>query len=80
MLAGVIYVPIIKNVIFVSERDLQIMNDDKRYAYITYHDLRNSLSYKQTTMVIKAPPESKLEVPEVISNKEEKQVKIWFTQ
>lgn len=51
------------------------MNDDKRYAYITYHDLRNSLSYKQTTMVIKAPPESKLEVPEVISNKEEKQVK-----
>lgn len=53
------------------------MNDDKRYAYITYHDLRNSLSYKQTTMVIKAPPESKLEVPEVISNKEEKQVKIY---
>lgn len=80
MLAGVIYDPIIKNVIFVSERDLQIMNDDKRYAYITYHDLRNSLSYKQTTMVIKAPPESKLEVPDVISNKEEKQVKIWFTQ
>lgn len=55
-----------------AAHDLQIMNEDKRYGYITYHDLRNSLSYKQTTMVIKAPPESKLEVPEVYYNKENK--------
>ncbi|XP_046667944.1 transcription factor E2F3-like [Homalodisca vitripennis] len=57
-----------------AERDLQIMNDDKRYAYITYCDLRNSLSYKQTTMVVKAPPESKLEVPDMYYNEKEKQL------
>uniref|UniRef100_A0A1B6M9G0 E2F/DP family winged-helix DNA-binding domain-containing protein n=1 Tax=Graphocephala atropunctata TaxID=36148 RepID=A0A1B6M9G0_9HEMI len=57
-----------------TERDLQIMNDDKRYAYITYCDLRNSLSYKQTTMVIKAPPESKLEVPDMNFSGKEKQL------
>lgn len=40
------------------------MNEDKRYAYITYQDLRTVPAYKkQTVMVIKAPPEAKLKVP-----------------
>lgn len=39
------------------------MNDDKRYAYITYQDLRKVPEYKkQTVMVIKAPPEAGLNV------------------
>lgn len=40
------------------------MNEQKRYAYITYQDLRSVPEYNsQTVMVIKAPPESKLHVP-----------------
>lgn len=51
---------------FFLEHDLKLMNEDKRYAYITYYDLRTSLPARQTTMVVKAPPESKVEVPEVL--------------
>lgn len=46
-----------------AECDLRQMNDDKRYAYITYQDLRKVPEYKkQTVMVIKAPPEASLNV------------------
>lgn len=47
-----------------AESDLRRMNEQKRYAYITYQDLRSVPAYNsQTVMVIKAPPESKLHVP-----------------
>ncbi|XP_075235869.1 transcription factor E2F5-like [Lycorma delicatula] len=47
-----------------AECDLRQMNEQKRYAYITYQDLRSVPEYNsQTVMVIKAPPESKLHVP-----------------
>lgn len=49
--------------LIASECDLRQMNDDKRYAYITYQDLRKVPEYKkQTVMVIKAPPEASLNV------------------
>ncbi|XP_054271621.1 transcription factor E2F3-like isoform X2 [Macrosteles quadrilineatus] len=59
-----------------AAHDLQIMNEDKRYGYITYQDLRSFLSHKQTSLVIKAPPESKLyvESPEGKYDKENKQL------
>lgn len=51
------------SVLMSSECDLRQMNDDKRYAYITYQDLRKVPEYKkQTVMVIKAPPEASLNV------------------
>lgn len=48
-----------------AERELRQLSEDKRYAYVTYEDLRTIPSYKnQTVMVIKAPPEAKLRVPD----------------
>ncbi|KAK6644852.1 hypothetical protein RUM43_001125 [Polyplax serrata] len=48
-----------------AEKELRQLTEDKRYAYVTYEDLRNIPSYKnQTVMVIKAPPEAKLRVPD----------------
>ncbi|RZF34453.1 hypothetical protein LSTR_LSTR013023 [Laodelphax striatellus] len=47
-----------------SENQLKKMNEQKRFAYITYQDLRSVPQYQsQTVMVIKAPPESRLNVP-----------------
>ncbi|PSN48186.1 hypothetical protein C0J52_13863 [Blattella germanica] len=47
-----------------AECDLRQMSEDKRYAYITYQDLRGVPEYRhQTIMAIKAPPEAKLQVP-----------------
>ncbi|XP_039295991.1 transcription factor E2F1 [Nilaparvata lugens] len=47
-----------------SENQLKKMNEQKRFAYITYQDLRSVEEYHtQTVMVIKAPPESRLNVP-----------------
>lgn len=51
-------------VYFFTEADLCRMNEQKRYAYITYQDLRSVPAYNsQSVLVIKAPPESKLSVP-----------------
>lgn len=48
-----------------AERELRQLSEDKRHAYVTYEDLRTIPSYKnQTVMVIKAPPEAKLRVPD----------------
>lgn len=48
-----------------AEKELRQLTEDKRFAYVTYEDLRNIPSYKnQTVMVIKAPPEAKLRVPD----------------
>lgn len=48
----------------MTECNLRQMSEDKRYAYITYQDLRGIPEYKhQTIMAIKAPPEAKLQVP-----------------
>ncbi|XP_049950958.1 transcription factor E2F6-like [Schistocerca serialis cubense] len=47
-----------------AEANLRQMSENKRYAYITYQDLRSIAEYRQqTVMAIKAPPEAKLEVP-----------------
>ena len=48
----------------MTECNLRQLSEDKRYAYITYQDLRGIPEYKhQTIMAIKAPPEAKLQVP-----------------
>ncbi|KAL0281082.1 UNVERIFIED_CONTAM: hypothetical protein PYX00_002181 [Menopon gallinae] len=48
-----------------AEMELKQLTEDKRFAYVTYEDLRTIPSYKnQTVMVIKAPPEAKLRVPD----------------
>ena len=48
-----------------AEKELRQLTEDKRFAYVTYEDLRNIPYYKnQTVMVIKAPPEAKLRVPD----------------
>lgn len=50
--------------IIVTEKNLRQLSEDKRYAYITYQDLRGIPEYRhQTIMAIKAPPEAKLQVP-----------------
>ncbi|KAK3929048.1 Transcription factor E2F2 [Frankliniella fusca] len=52
-----------------AEQDLRQMSEDKRYAYITYQDLRSIPCYaNETVMAIKAPPEAKLEVPHPSGN------------
>ncbi|XP_071854165.1 transcription factor E2F3-like [Apostichopus japonicus] len=47
---------------------LKMLTEDpgnKRYAYVTYHDIRSIKSFEdQTVIAIKAPPETKLEVPD----------------
>lgn len=47
-----------------AEFDLRQLSDEKKYAYITYQDLRSIPMYRgQTVMAIKAPPEAQLQVP-----------------
>lgn len=47
-----------------AEHELRQLSEDKRFAYITYQDLRSIPCYaNETVMAIKAPPEAKLEVP-----------------
>ena len=44
---------------------LRQLNDDRREAYIRYQDLRGIPQFKNDTVVaIKAPPETKLRVPD----------------
>lgn len=41
------------------------MNENKRYAYITYQDIHAiPENQSQTVMVVKAPPDAHLEVPQ----------------
>ncbi|XP_042879785.1 transcription factor E2F2-like isoform X2 [Penaeus japonicus] len=48
-----------------AERDLLQMSQDKRYAYITYHDLHTIRYYKdKTVFAVKAPPGTQLQVPQ----------------
>ncbi|XP_069689373.1 transcription factor E2F1 [Periplaneta americana] len=55
---------ILDDLITNAESDLRQLSEDKRYAYITYQDLRGIPEYRhQTIMAIKAPPEAKLQVP-----------------
>lgn len=53
---------------FIStERDLLQMSQDKRYAYITYHDLHTIRYYKdKTVFAVKAPPGTQLQVPQEV--------------
>ncbi|XP_054841983.1 transcription factor E2F3 [Eublepharis macularius] len=53
--------------------DLKLLREDaenRRLAYIRYEDIREISSLKdQTVIVVKAPPETKLEVPNPVENK-----------
>ncbi|KAL1450197.1 hypothetical protein WDU94_002643 [Cyamophila willieti] len=47
-----------------AESELQQLNAERRYSYVTYQDIRHIPAYKdRTSMLVKAPPESHLEVP-----------------
>lgn len=51
-----------------ADNDLQTLLKDNQYAYVSYQDLRSIKNYStQTVMVIKAPPNSSLEVPKPTS-------------
>ncbi|XP_071530291.1 transcription factor E2F1-like isoform X2 [Panulirus ornatus] len=53
------------NLIEQAERDLLQMSQDKRFAYITYHDLHTIRYYKdKTVFAVKAPPGTQLQVPQ----------------
>lgn len=50
---------------YFPERDIKQLTEDKRYGYITYQDLREVESFKhKTILVVKAPPETELQVPQ----------------
>lgn len=59
---------IIKNILFYecfTERDIKQLTDNKRFGYVTYQDIRSIESYRQkTVLVVKAPPETELQVPQ----------------
>lgn len=41
------------------------MTEDKRFGYVTYQDIRSIESFRQkTVLVVKAPPETELQVPQ----------------
>lgn len=47
------------------ERDLKQLTEDKRYGYVSYQDIRSIESFRQkTVLVVKAPPETELQVPQ----------------
>jgi transcription factor E2F2 len=42
---------------------LRSLSEDKRYAYVTYNDLKTISEYRNNTvMAVRAPPETKLQV------------------
>ena len=46
-----------------SESQLRSLSEDKRYAYVTYSDLKSIAEYRDNTvMAVRAPPETKLQV------------------
>lgn len=47
-----------------TEGQLRSLSEEKRYAYVTYNDLKTIPAYrKKTVMAVRAPPETKLQVP-----------------
>ncbi|XP_025415717.1 transcription factor E2F2-like isoform X2 [Sipha flava] len=53
------------NLILNTERDIKQLTEDKRYGYVTYQDIRSIESFRQkTVLVVKAPPETELQVPQ----------------
>ncbi|XP_043272327.1 transcription factor E2F2 [Venturia canescens] len=52
-----------------AEKNLRELCRDRHYAYVTYHDLRSVVAYRdQAIMAVKAPPEATLHVPKPINN------------
>ncbi|XP_033222075.1 transcription factor E2F2-like [Belonocnema kinseyi] len=52
-----------------AEKTLRELGAEKKFAYVTYHDLRSVSAYKdQAIMAVKAPPEATLHVPQPIHN------------
>lgn len=55
--------------IYGADKNLRELSADRKYAYVTYHDLRSVPMYKdQAIMAVKAPPEANLHVPKPIDN------------
>lgn len=53
------------NLILNTERDIKQLTEDKRYGYVTYQDIRSVESFRQkTVLVVKAPSETELQVPQ----------------
>lgn len=49
--------------LLLLEGQLRSLSEDKRYAYVTYGDLKSIAEYRnQTVMAVRAPPETKLQV------------------
>lgn len=47
----------------VAEGQLRSFSEDKRYAYVTYGDLKAIDEYRNNTvMAVRAPPETNLQV------------------
>ena len=54
-----------------AAKNLREVSADRQYAYVTYHDLRSVPMYKdQAIMVVKAPTEATLHVPQPINNQQ----------
>ncbi|XP_071455428.1 transcription factor E2F3-like [Hetaerina americana] len=54
---------VLDELISETERDLRLLSEDRKHAYITYQDLRSISGYRnQTVMVVKAPPGARLDV------------------
>ncbi|XP_014471547.1 PREDICTED: transcription factor E2F3-like isoform X3 [Dinoponera quadriceps] len=52
-----------------ANKNLRELCTDRKYAYVTYHDLRSVPMYKeQAIMAVKAPPEATLHVPQPTNN------------
>lgn len=52
--------------LYFIERDIKQLTEDKRYGYVTYQDIRSVESFREkTVLVVKAPPETELQVPQV---------------
>jgi len=53
------------SLILNTERDIKQLTENKRYGYVTYQDIRSIESFRQkTVLVVKAPPETELQVPQ----------------
>lgn len=68
---------VIDELIEHCSKQLKMLTEDpekSKYAYVTYHDIRSIESLDdQTVMAVKAPPETRLEVPDMSKN-----IQIWL--
>jgi len=49
----------------IAEQDIKQLTEDKRHGYVTYQDIRSIESFRyKTVLVVKAPPETELQVPQ----------------